>query len=48
MRATDTTFGMGRVGFGSFDDTGRISNIRLYAPKSNVPKAVDPFVEGRL
>ena len=47
MRATDKTFGMGRIGFGSFDDTGRISNVRLYAPEVNTTKSLDPFVEGR-
>ncbi len=32
MTATDKTFGVGRVGFGSFDDTGNFDNIRIYAP----------------
>jgi len=30
--AKDTTFAEGYVGFGSFDDVGKIDNIRLYAP----------------
>jgi len=30
--ASDTTFTSGYVGFGSFDDVGRIDNIRLYSP----------------
>ncbi|MDE0820590.1 MAG: hypothetical protein OSA95_05690 [Opitutales bacterium] len=47
MRATDKTFGMGRIGFGSFDDTGRISKVRLYAPESNKNPGDDPFTEGR-
>ncbi|MCD5312102.1 PQQ-dependent sugar dehydrogenase [Kineosporia babensis] len=29
MTATDTTFGSGRVGFGSFDNTGSLRNLRL-------------------
>ena len=30
MTATDTTFTSGRVGFGSFDDPGRIDDVRLW------------------
>src|SRR5881628_2802121 len=29
MVAEDKTFGAGRIGFGSFDDTGRLDNIRI-------------------
>ncbi len=29
MTATDTTFGPGYIGFGSFDDSGMIDNIRI-------------------
>ncbi len=29
--AKDTTFGKGYVGFGSFDDSGKIDNIRIWA-----------------
>ena len=32
MVAEDKTFGAGHVGFGSFDDTGMVDNIRLWAP----------------
>lgn len=32
MEATDTTFGSGHIGFGSFDDTGMVKNIRIWAP----------------
>ena len=32
MTATDKTFGEGRVGFGSFDDTGNFDEIRIYVP----------------
>jgi hypothetical protein len=47
MRAKDKTFEWGRIGFGSFDDTGRIAEIKLYAPESRKVKAADPFKEGR-
>ena len=30
MEATDTHFGRGHIGFGSFDDTGRIDNIKIW------------------
>jgi hypothetical protein len=32
MVAEDRTFGAGYVGFGSFDDTGRVRNIRISGP----------------
>ncbi|MBI1374111.1 MAG: hypothetical protein GC159_15440 [Phycisphaera sp.] len=32
MVAHDKTFARGHVGFGSFDDTGLVSNIRVYSP----------------
>jgi len=32
MAANDTTFKEGWIGFGSFDDTGRIDNVKIYAP----------------
>jgi len=34
MKADDKTFGAGYVGFGSFDDTGCVSRIRLWAEKA--------------
>ena len=34
MEATDTHFGLGKIGFGSFDDTGRFDDIKIWA-KSN-------------
>ena len=33
MTATDKTFCEGRVGFGSFDDTGNFDDIRIYVPE---------------
>lgn len=38
MEATDTHFVNGRIGFGSFDDTGRFDNIKIWAPKLSTPK----------
>jgi len=32
MEATDTHFDIGRIGFGSFDDTGRFDNIKIWGP----------------
>ncbi len=32
MSAEDRTFGVGWLGFGSFDDTGKVDNIRVWAP----------------
>ena len=34
MTATDTTFGTGRVGVGSFDDTGNFDEIKVFSGKS--------------
>ncbi|HPD45636.1 MAG TPA: PmoA family protein [Anaerohalosphaeraceae bacterium] len=44
MTAVDKTFGPGYIGFGTFDDSGKIDNIRIYAsqmqekPSSFFPK----------
>jgi hypothetical protein len=38
MTATDKTFGAGYVGLGSFDDTGKAKNIRIWGPKSEEKK----------
>jgi len=32
METTDTHFVNGRIGFGSFDDTGQFDNIKIWAP----------------
>lgn len=34
MEATDMHFDNGRIGFGSFDDTGRFDNIKIWAPNT--------------
>ena len=33
MTAKDKAFGAGYVGFGSFDDTGKIRNVKIWGPK---------------
>ena len=43
MEATDHSHGEGFIGFGSFDDTGRMTNIRIYSP--NASKAKPEFFE---
>jgi hypothetical protein len=42
MKASDKTFTSGYIGFGSFDDTGKYRNIRVYAP-SVEEKKTDAF-----
>ena len=32
MVAEDKTFGAGCIGFGSFDDTGKVDNVRIWGP----------------
>ncbi len=39
MEANDKTFKSGYVGFGSFDDSGRIDNIRIWGPKMQEKKS---------
>ena len=38
MVGHDKTFGAGYIGFGSFDDTGKIDEIRIYGPTSGTKK----------
>jgi hypothetical protein len=38
MTAEDKTFGAGQIGFGSFDDTGMVDNIRIWAPSVETKK----------
>jgi len=42
MTGEDKTFGAGAIGFGSFDDTGKVANIRVWA-KSVETRATVPF-----
>ena len=39
MKAEDKTFGTGWIGFGSFDDIGRVRNIKISGPKAELKKA---------
>jgi hypothetical protein len=34
LAGKDQSFGIGHIGFGSFDDTGKITRIRIWAPTS--------------
>lgn len=34
MEATDTHFAEGMIGFGSFDDTGKFDDIKIWSPKA--------------
>ena len=44
LSTTDTSFDWGRIGFGSFDDSGRITNVRIHAPAVRVYSAPEnPF-----
>lgn len=43
MVADDKTFGEGMVGFGSFDDTGKIDNIKIWGPESGTPSQEPDF-----
>jgi hypothetical protein len=47
MVAQDKTFGEGYIGFGSFDDTGKVDNIRVWSPSAKREKLGDVFAEGR-
>ena len=42
MRAKDATHGAGWVGFGSFDDTGKVANIKVWGTSAE-EKQVPPF-----
>lgn len=42
MTAEDKTFGAGRIGFGSFDDTGMVRNVRLWSPDASKAEG-NPF-----
>jgi hypothetical protein len=38
MTAHDKSFGAGFIGFGSFDDTGKVDNIKIWAPEPGPDK----------
>jgi len=39
LTATDTTLGEGYIGFGAFDDTGRVRNVKIWAPSATLQSA---------
>jgi hypothetical protein len=39
MQAVDKSFGSGWIGFGSFDDTGKVDNLRIWSPTTPESKA---------
>ncbi len=39
MTATDTTFKQGLIGFGSFDDSGRVDNVKIWAPSETTTES---------
>jgi hypothetical protein len=43
MTASDTHFTRGYVGFGSFDDTGMVDNVRIWAPEARARRASNLF-----
>jgi hypothetical protein len=43
MVAEDKSFGDGYIGFGSFDDTGKVDNIRIWGPSPGIAKPLAPF-----
>ncbi len=47
MVAEDKTFGEGLVGFGSFDDTGKVANVKIWGPSSGTPKEPVKFVNAK-
>ena len=38
MLGEDKTFGKGHIGFGSFDDIGKVDNIRIWGPSMETNK----------
>jgi len=40
LETKDTTHGWGRIGFGSFDDSGRFARVRVWAPEVRVASGV--------
>ena len=45
LSAKNETLNWGLVGFGSFDDTGRFANVKIWAPEdvAPFPGAREPF-----
>jgi hypothetical protein len=47
MTAQDKTFGEGFIGFGSFDDTGKVDNIRIWSKTPPSEKAAPNFAPSK-
>ena len=45
MVAEDKTFTEGFIGFGSFDDTGKVDNIKIWGPAPGKTKPLPPFTD---
>ena len=45
LSSTDATFSWGLLGFGSFDDSGRVTDVNIWAPETvePLPGAREPF-----
>lgn len=43
LETEDKTHGRGRIGFGSFDDTGAVSGVRLWSPDADRSATAPPF-----
>ena len=43
IETQDSTHGWGRLGFGTFDDAGRFTNIQVFAPEARVEQHANPF-----
>jgi len=42
VEADDATLGRGRLGFGSFDDSGMIRNVKIWAPRASDQRGASP------
>jgi hypothetical protein len=47
MVAEDKTFSEGRLGIGSFDDTGKVTNIKIWGPSAGTPKEPLKFISAK-
>ena len=43
IEATDRSHGWGRLGFGTFDDSGRYTNVQVFAPEMRRVEHENPF-----
>ena len=43
MVAENKNFGPGFIGFGSFDDTGKVDNVKIWGPELGEKKSLQPF-----